>query len=298
MTAPSSGAPSAASARALSTRRISAETSIGVTARRRADGEAHDACSPSPPGANTYGVELARRLGVARPAPHEALHRGDRVARERRRAAVARVGADDDVAVGGVVDDRRHDRLAVVVGEADGLAVLDHGDERVRRAEVDADGARPGVQALDARLPRLGDLKERLSHGRRSGLVARVVVRERPRRGSAGSSAARSGSARRRRKRSGVPPSRRRGDARAIAAAARAAHRLAHARDLAASSPPAARVGQLLAQLEDLHEERRRAPRPAVLERAPPSSPPILRRRARAGTRRAAAAPSAPATPR
>ena len=87
---------------------------------------------------------------------------------------IARDRAHEHVAVGRVVHDGRHDGLARVVDEAHGFAVLHHGDERVRRAEVDADGAREARRAgrLDARLARLADLEQRLSHARSASSLA------------------------------------------------------------------------------------------------------------------------------
>jgi hypothetical protein len=67
-----------------------------------------------------------------------------------------RVVPDFD-AVLAIVNDRRHERTSTLVRQHDGVAVAHGRDERIRRAEVDAD--RAPARVGDRRFTRLGDLK-------------------------------------------------------------------------------------------------------------------------------------------
>ena len=69
MTAPASGSPRLRSARSFSTRRISAETSIGVTARVPPATVNRTTGSPGAAGANSYGVSLRRASASSGPRP-------------------------------------------------------------------------------------------------------------------------------------------------------------------------------------------------------------------------------------
>ncbi len=154
MTAPTRSSPSVSSARCRSVARISADTSTGVFdagggheadhAWRRRRSRRRDAC---------VGVE------VVAAAAHQPLDRHDRVARVARRAASSASQPTVAPPSAAIAHDRRQQRAAVLVGQHVGHAVAHRGDERVRRAEVDADREPPLVRRR--RHAGFGDLQQR-----------------------------------------------------------------------------------------------------------------------------------------
>jgi hypothetical protein len=98
------------------------------------------------------GDELVRteplRLGVVASAAHEALHAHDGLARMHRRARPGQTTHDGRRLLS-VGDHARQEDLLVAVLDGDWLAVRDVGDERVGRAEIDADRSGRGLGVED-----------------------------------------------------------------------------------------------------------------------------------------------------
>ena len=150
-TAPSMSPPSDASARLRSACRISAEISTGVL-HAGARGDPHDALPFDEP------VRIAAIVAeIGEPASHQPLDGNDGVPRVLRRARLSpRSRRRSPARRSGR---RRHQRPALVVGQHDGEAVAHGRDERIGRAEVDADCALARVR--QRRLARFGDLEQR-----------------------------------------------------------------------------------------------------------------------------------------
>jgi hypothetical protein len=94
---------------------------------------------------------VARRGSVA--TPHQPLHGHDRVLRIARLHRLRRRPDVDMVFT--VADDRRQQRVPALVRQHDGNAVAHGGDQRVRGAQVDADG-----ELALVRLGRLAGLRD------------------------------------------------------------------------------------------------------------------------------------------
>ncbi len=88
--------------------------------------------------------QLFRRIDVSQRAAHEALCRGNGVARIGRQCSLGGV-ADLTAALGQIAHDRRQQHSALVIRQAFGHAIADSSDQRMRGAQVDAHGNAPLV---------------------------------------------------------------------------------------------------------------------------------------------------------
>ena len=132
--------PSAASAQRLSSRSTTADTSGACRGRRRRwDDTADDTLSGGTEDRDCRTVLVRHVLWVE---AYEGLHREDRVERQLGGHRL-RPPADDDLTVREIRHRGRQQHLARLrIREAARHALLHHGDEAVRRPEVDADDAR------------------------------------------------------------------------------------------------------------------------------------------------------------
>ena len=92
--------------------------------------------------------QFFRRIDVSQRAAHEALGRGNGVARIGRQCSLGGV-ADLTAALGQIAHDRRQQHSALVIRQAFGHAIADSGDQRMRGAQVDAHGNAPLVGSGD-----------------------------------------------------------------------------------------------------------------------------------------------------
>ncbi len=147
-------------------RELAAEARLGSSAQRPQDLRRYldrtldaGACGePDHSGLIDEAVRKAAGVGQVREAAaHQPLHRNDRVLRV---ARLHRLRGVPDVDAGlAIADDRRQQRMAALVRKHDGDAVAHGRDQRVRRAEVDAD--RPLALVRRGRSIGLGDLQQR-----------------------------------------------------------------------------------------------------------------------------------------